>query len=260
MSARGRTTAIEATSPKRNQSKTGGADGPAARPEAGQRRRRPSSRSAAVPEPGPPARAGTRTRGRAQRRRESHRSGRASRPAGSIPARRWRSAGRLGLFALRASRRVDPEQRQQDAEAGGKANGEHLADDPRRRRPARRRPATHGEAALVIPTIAASRKLTITTAATGSRPHSGRASPSITRSLRCSLIADSRRYATEPRAAARRGAISAAGTACRRAPERPAPSPRPASSRSEPSSGSCRRPAGACSGTGTAACPASGRR
>ncbi len=138
---------------------------------------------------------------RRARARESHQPGRRSRPAGSTRPPPWRSRGgrasaspccveacgsRSGPARCRDRR---PEQRQA----------------PDRRSPAgtseRRRSASQGEAALAIPTMAASRKPTTTTATTGGLPHSGRASPSITRSLRCSLIDDSRRYATEQRAA-----------------------------------------------------------
>ena len=204
-------TAIEATNPKRNQSKTGDADGGAAPPEAAQRRRRSSSRSAAVAGRSACSSRNQNAMHERDDRRESHRSGRASPPAGSTPSRRWRSGAHrvssspcgVGACGSRSAPAGCRDRRQEQRQAPRRRS--RGGDDPL---PS---PATQGEAALVIPTIAASRKLTTTTAATGSRPHSGRASPSITHSLRCSLIADLRRYATEPLAAAPE--LSAAETA-----------------------------------------------
>ena len=118
----------------------------AAPTEAAQRRRRPSSRSAAAADglvrllEQEPERDDERRRPRA-----SHRPGRASPPAGPIPSSSVAIGGPPGLFSLAASGRADPDQRQQDAEPGGKCNGKHLADDRAaattgcRRRPARAR-------------------------------------------------------------------------------------------------------------------------
>ena len=184
-----------------------------------------------------------------------------ARPQARSRSRRWRSAATGLLPRLRASGRADPDQR--PAGCRGRRPGQ-------RRAPHRRSRGGDEPTAVARPPRARRRSSSRRSRRAGSSrsrpqlrgvgPTRAAPLPSITRSLRCSLIADPRRYATEPRAAARRGAISAAGRACRRAPERPAPSPRPASSRSAPSSGSCRRPAGACSGTETAACRASGPR
>ena len=189
ISARGTTTAIEAANPKRNQSKTGECGRGRLRRRQGRDvadRRRARRRLAG---PSLPAGAETRTRSRARGPRASHRPGRASPPAGSIPARRWRSgthrvSSRCGVGTCGS----------RSAPARCKARRQVQRRAPRRRSrgdddrlPS---PGSQGEAALVIPMSAASRKLTTTTAATGNRPHSARASPSITRSLRCSLIAD----------------------------------------------------------------------
>ncbi len=195
----------------------------AARPGAGLRHHR-SSRSAAVARPDPPARAGTRTRGgaRATTRIPPIRT---SEPVRTLDPHLvgCRSEAHRDFFFALARRgvwiQIRPSRMQSPAARATASTSPTIrgGDD---RLPS---PATHGEAALVIPTIAASRKPTTTTAATGGRPHAGRASPSITHSLRCSLIADLRRYATESLTAARPRPISAAGTACRRAPARPAP-------------------------------------
>ena len=142
-SARGRTTAIEATNPKRNQSKAGG------RGRGRLRRRqdtgvlRSSSHStAAAAGPGQPARAGTRTRCTSTTTTRIPPI-RTKEPARRLdPTSSVTSAGPPRFFCLAALRRVDPDQAEQDAQTGGQSNGKHLTDDRRRRRVDRRRPAT----------------------------------------------------------------------------------------------------------------------
>ena len=190
------------------------------RQDTGVARRRTGAAAAAGP--GPPARAETR---RQPTKSDDHEHPTDQDDGAGPQARPDLLRGDRGaaglLLRLAASRRVDPDQAEQDAETGGQSNGKHLTDDRAAGTSERRRSASQGEAALVIPTIAASRKPTTTTAATGSLPHSG-PRLSLDHAL-AAVLAHRRRSTIRYGAARRRRPVSAAETACRRARAAPAP-------------------------------------
>ena len=165
----------------------------AARTEAGQGVAEPS-RPAAVPEPGRPARAGTRRRDERDGQREPHRSGRGdpaqARPSSSVAIRAPDFLLRLGA-SRRVIQRASRMQRPAASATASTSADIRGGDDPlpspsHPRRGGARHPDDRGE-----------QKPTTTTAYGRSAPRGPRLA-SITRSLRCSLIADLRRYATEP--------------------------------------------------------------